>query len=450
MIINGYTLTSELETANSGFSKWGFATKNGKEYFIKELIKPVYPMDRTIMSEEQFNQRREFCSRYEEKFRSFFIRLNKASRGNLVRINEFFRQEGRYYIISEKIEGDTISMEEISRLDGEKKHILLKSVAHCFHDLHSAGIVHFDVKPANVLVKKTINGNYAAKVIDFDSGFLIGDVLKDEDLGGDLAYLAPETFLALYGEDVQPTEKVDIFALGLIFHEYYSGTLPPYDESEYDYPYEAALDNGVLKPDRSQMPSDIADLIESMLDANPENRPSAGEIVRKLNENHAKNKDEIKTVSIHFSGEYGKTVFVTADKIRYQNTLHPSITSSAHTIPASYTEPKEKSISSDEFNRIITEIVGAGMFDILTPHHETNTNSDAICHALVVTFQNGSTHSYTTYGEPSGPFHRIAEILSVECDFPAFDPSWVPSVEKPTGTGSSHNSADWFAPAGDL
>ena len=36
MVINGYTLTTELQNANSGFSKWGFGTKNGKEYFIKE------------------------------------------------------------------------------------------------------------------------------------------------------------------------------------------------------------------------------------------------------------------------------------------------------------------------------------------------------------------------------------------------------------------------------
>ena len=46
MIINDYELTSELTNANSGFSKWGFAVKNGREYFIKELISPVYPVGR--------------------------------------------------------------------------------------------------------------------------------------------------------------------------------------------------------------------------------------------------------------------------------------------------------------------------------------------------------------------------------------------------------------------
>ena len=44
MQIKGYELRGELKTTNSGFSKWGFAAKNGREYFIKEFIDPVYPV----------------------------------------------------------------------------------------------------------------------------------------------------------------------------------------------------------------------------------------------------------------------------------------------------------------------------------------------------------------------------------------------------------------------
>ena len=38
MQIKGYEIKGELKTNNSGFSKWGFATKNGRDYFIKEFI----------------------------------------------------------------------------------------------------------------------------------------------------------------------------------------------------------------------------------------------------------------------------------------------------------------------------------------------------------------------------------------------------------------------------
>lgn len=284
MNINGYVLNAELKNANSGFSKWGFAQKNGKEYFIKELINPVYPIDAEAMSNELLQNKRNYCYQYEAKFRVFFDRINKASRGNLVRINEFFRYGSRYYLVTEKVEGKDISLEYIASMSENKKLLLLKTVAHCFNDLHSAGIVHFDVKPSNILLKKTRNGNYAAKLIDFDSGFSKDEDLSDRELGGDLTHLAPETFLGICGEDVKPDEKADIFALGLVFHEYYCGMLPHYDQAEYEYPYEAALDNGVLMPEMGMLPEELSKMIVSMLDADPQKRPSAKEIIIKLNE----------------------------------------------------------------------------------------------------------------------------------------------------------------------
>ncbi len=283
MTINGYTLITELKNANSGFSKWGFCTRNGKEYFIKELITPVYPIDRSVMTDELFNERRNFCHEYEEKFKSFFERINRASHGNLVRINEFFRYGGKYYIITDKVYGENLSVEYISSLNAAKKFLLLKTVAHCFRDLHFARVVHFDVKTTNIIIEATKRGNYTAKLIDFDSGFTIGDKIEEQDLGGDLTYLAPETFLAIYGEDVRPDEKADIFSLGLVFHEYWTGKLPYYNESEYEYPYEASLDGGEIKVDTAKIPAEIADIIVTMLDADPAKRPSAEEIIVMFN-----------------------------------------------------------------------------------------------------------------------------------------------------------------------
>lgn len=283
MNINGYTLTEELKNASSGFSKWGFATKNGEEYFIKELINPVYPVDRSAMTAEMFQEKINYCTQYENRFKTYYEKINRASRGNLVRINEFFRCDSRYYLITEKVGGKSLSMEEIASQSDDKKNILMRAAAYCFYDLHYAGIVHSDVKPNNILVKKTQRGNYVAKLIDFDSGFYKDEKIEGEDLVGDLTYLPPETFLAMYGEDIHPDEKADIFSLGLVFHEYYCGKLPKYDEKEYFYPFEAILDDQPLKLD-SRLPEKIRALIESMIDKDPKKRPSAEQIILKLNE----------------------------------------------------------------------------------------------------------------------------------------------------------------------
>ena len=284
MVINGYTLKDELKNADSGFSKWGFATKGGKEYFIKELINPVYPIDAGAMSKELFENRRKFCANYEDRYRNYYASINQASRGNLVRIIEFFRCGSRYYIVTEKVSGSIISLDEVSALSEENKFLLMKSVAYAFDCLHTAGIVHFDVKTTNILVKRTPGGRYTARVIDFDSGYFNGEQRDDQEIGGDLTYLAPETFMGICGEKIVPDEKSDIFALGLVFHEYYCGKLPYYDPNEYEYIYEAALDGGQIIPDKDAMPEELANLIMSMLDADPSKRPSAKQIMKELQE----------------------------------------------------------------------------------------------------------------------------------------------------------------------
>ena len=454
MNINGYTLKAELKNANSGFSKWGFATKNGKEYFIKELINPVYPLDKSIMSEELFQQRRTHCSQYEAKSKNFFGLINKASRGNLVRIIEFFRCGSRYYLISEKVEGKSPSMEYIASLDDEKKLLLLKSVAHCFYDLHSVGIVHSDVKPNNILVKATKNGNYVAKLIDFDSGFIKGDTINNKELGGELTYLAPETFLGIYGEDVHPDEKSDIFGLGLMFHEYYCGFLPYYDQNEYEYPYEAALDGGLLKPDTEMIPDDIANLITSMLDADPTKRPSAEEIIKTLNTitKQSENSLAIKQIMLHFDGAFGKSISIAADAIKYKNTVHPSVQAEMERekeyYPDDYLVQKKRPITDiNVYDSIIGKIVDAGLWDLVTTSNVSESGSDKICQAIKVICEDGTVYSYSTEGVPDSKFVKIVSLLSAYCTFPAkAEVDYFPVEHKPT----NNKNDDWFKPAGDL
>jgi serine/threonine protein kinase len=85
--------------------------------------------------------------------------------------------------------------------------IHLKAVSHC----HSNSIVHFDVKPGNVL-SRVINGGLEVVLTDFDVAAKIGET----PLVGTLEYLAPE-FLELKREQVGT--PVDIWAVGIMFAE---------------------------------------------------------------------------------------------------------------------------------------------------------------------------------------------------------------------------------------
>ena len=90
-VINGYVIDGDLKTDNSGFSKWAFAKKNGCDYFIKEFLAPVYPVDESLFGPEMTARKRKICEKYENRSVSLYSTLNEASDGNLVNICEFFR-----------------------------------------------------------------------------------------------------------------------------------------------------------------------------------------------------------------------------------------------------------------------------------------------------------------------------------------------------------------------
>jgi len=283
-VYNGYALQGEWNNKNSGNSKWGFAVKNRHIYFIKELISPVYPVDDGVLSPAIINERRMHCQQFEERYRKIYEVVNSASCGNLVRIVDFFRCGSKYYLVNERAGNNAISVDQICKIPEEKKLFLMKSAAFCFACFHKAGMIHFDVKPNNIIIKETVNKKYVAKLIDFDAGFLKEEIREDMDISGDATYFAPESILYMMGEDVKLDEKLDIFSLGLVFHEYWCGKLPTYDENQFDYAYEAALELGHLDPDYNAMPEKLGKMIGSMLDVEPANRPSAQEIVDILSE----------------------------------------------------------------------------------------------------------------------------------------------------------------------
>ncbi|MBE6759327.1 MAG: hypothetical protein E7554_04460 [Ruminococcaceae bacterium] len=272
MEINGYFIDGELQSNNSGFSKWAFAQKDGKEYFIKEYLQPVYPVDTEAMSEELLSGRYRECYMYEQERLRCYEAVNRASRGGLVRIEEFFRMGSRYYVVMEKV-CDSVSFEELQSVPLEDKMLLCRTIAFSMKCLHDVGLVHFDLKPTNILVRRTATGKYTAKLIDFDGSFFVHEgIPEDEEVNGDLTYLAPESFVRMYGEEARIGLAADIFSLGLVFHQLMCGELPAFDHDEYEYAFEAVLDGAELVVSDA-IPVGFAEIIREMLSSAAEARP---------------------------------------------------------------------------------------------------------------------------------------------------------------------------------
>lgn len=278
-IINGYVLEKGFTTKNSGFSRWGFADKNGEEYFIKEFLSPVFP-DSPYISESIKKRRIEICKEWYAERQKVFKAISNAATGNIVVVKDFFKFGNKFYEVTDKINGG-ISIDDISDLPLDNKIMLLKVLAHCLKGLNQVKIVHADLKADNIIVKRTASETYTAKIIDIsDSYFESNPPESSDDIKGDFVYLAPETFLRMIDKDAILTTKVDVFALGIIFHQYMCGKTPSISDN-YQYVYEAVLNDETPVLD-SSIPADIRTVIEGMLKKELEDRMSIDEVFEEL------------------------------------------------------------------------------------------------------------------------------------------------------------------------
>lgn len=282
MEINGYKLSAPLTCDKSGFSKWGFAKKNGREMFLKEFLSPIYPADRSLLTQEQMEAKIRICKQFEAEKSRLYREISECSNGNIVPIHEFFRRGSHYYISTEKVDARPLSPEDMKKMSLSQRLIISKIIIYSTGLLHNRGIVHGDIKPDNVLFSKSQSGMYTAKLIDFDSSFFADNPPKNnEDFQGDMIYLAPESYLYMAGETDKITTKADVFALGILLHIFWSGELPWIDKEQYDYIFEAVLDGGKVGILRT-IPVNIAVIIKQMLEENPDNRPALSSVFMAL------------------------------------------------------------------------------------------------------------------------------------------------------------------------
>jgi serine/threonine protein kinase len=285
--IGPYVVLKDFVVAG-GMSKVSFVEKGGKEFFIKEFLSPKYPVEGSPGSVETLRKKRDRCNAFE----SHHLKLNRAISskvsvgGNLVFAVDFFRAGTAYYKITEKIDISSLATNDINRLSLERIKIILKTATHSLKILHDLGIVHGDLKPDNILIKETMTGSFTTKLIDFDNSYFSSKPPANSDeVVGTPDYYSPElgSYIKSAGDRPRPdlTTKSDIFALGVIFTQYLTGSKPLIGTS-HSYVWEAVqVGNPVLIEGKNITPK-IHDLIISMLQLQPSLRPSISEIYKRL------------------------------------------------------------------------------------------------------------------------------------------------------------------------
>ena len=163
-------------------------------------------------------------------------------------------------------------------LNATKAIWIARQIAEGLGELHAAGWIHGDVKPANVHVSKAGH----ATLLDLGLAHRVGEqsAASETELIGTLHYMPPERFTSSLAAD----ERSDIYSLGVMLFELLTGYLPfaATSPAEWAEAHRTAepIDSRKFVP---ELHSRLGRLVKRMLAKDPLRRPqSAAEVVDRL------------------------------------------------------------------------------------------------------------------------------------------------------------------------
>ncbi len=224
----------------------------------------------------------------DEEFLARFQREAKAAASlrhpHIVQIFDFGHQEQLYYMVMELIDGPTLR-EELQRLKSLGETLpfsevrrIIGEVSEALDYAHDRGIIHRDVKPANIL----LTPERQAVLSDFGLAFMIESPRQTiTGFVGTPEYMSPEQ-----GQGMAVDSRTDVYSLGVVLYEMLTGRVPFTAKTPMAIVMKHISEP--LPPPRSinpHIPESVEQVLLKAMSKRPEDRyDRAGELSRALAE----------------------------------------------------------------------------------------------------------------------------------------------------------------------
>ncbi|KYG06203.1 serine/threonine protein kinase [Sorangium cellulosum] len=147
---------------------------------------------------------------------------------HIVQVHDYGIDQGAPYIVMELLEGEDLEsrLRRVHQLPAAAVLSLIRQIGAGLDAARAAGIVHCDLKPANVFLARSAYGE-SVKILDFGIGWTLhdgGDGASNERYSGRFgtpAYMSPEQV-----RGAVPHPLTDLWSLGVIVYRALTGQLP--------------------------------------------------------------------------------------------------------------------------------------------------------------------------------------------------------------------------------
>ena len=204
-----------------------------------------------------------------ERFHGEVRVARQVSHPNVCRVYDIGETQGLPFISMEYVDGEDLSvlLSRVGRLSADKAADVSRKICLGLAAAHSKGVIHRDLKPQNIMMNR--RGDIV--IMDFGLSAIAEQITGPEARNGTPIYMSPEQ---LRGSTVDA--RSDIFSLGLVLYELFTGRRPYDARSVPDLMDRVeSAQFASISSIVSEVDPDVDEVIRRCLDPDPQNRPSS-------------------------------------------------------------------------------------------------------------------------------------------------------------------------------